>query len=56
MKRKARQYFVERCENYCQGFNKCMKKEKGEINALVYVGKWQVLVRFKPKFHCGRGH
>ena len=35
MKRKVRQYFVERCMNYCQGFNKCMKKEKGEINTLV---------------------
>ena len=28
MKRKASQYFVERCENYSQGFNKCMKKRR----------------------------
>ena len=39
------------CENYYQGFNRCMKKEKGEINALAYMGKWQALVRVKPKFY-----
>ena len=44
MKSKARQYFVEHCETYCQGFNKCMKKEKDEINALVYMRKWWALV------------
>ena len=30
----------EHCKNYCQGFNKCMKKENGEIKSLVYMGKW----------------
>ena len=50
MKRIARQYFVERCENYCQGFNRRMKKEKGGTNALVYMGKWWALVGVKPKF------
>ena len=39
MKRRARQYFVEHCENYYQEFNKCTKIEKGDINALVYMGK-----------------
>ena len=27
-----------------------MKKEKGEINALVYMGKWWALVGAEPKF------
>ena len=32
-----------------------MKKEKDEINSLVYMGKWWALVRVKPKFHpCWR--
>ena len=50
MKRKVRQYFVEHYMNYCQGLNKCMKKEKGEMNTLVYMGKRWALVRVKPKF------
>ena len=40
----------ERYEYYYKGFNKCMKKEKGEINSLVYKGKWRALVGVKPKF------
>ena len=40
----------DRCENYYKGFNKCMKKEKGEINLLVYMGKWRALVGVEPKF------
>ena len=27
------------------------QKEKGEINSLVYMGKWQALVGVEPKFH-----
>ena len=44
------------CENYCQGFNKCIKKEKGEISLLVYMGKWQDLVEVEPKFCLKAGH
>ena len=40
----------ERYENFYQGFNKCMKKEKGEINALAYMGKWRALAGVEPKF------
>ena len=40
----------EHRNNYCQGFNKCMKKENDEINVLAYMGKWQALVRVEPKF------
>ena len=31
-----------------------MKIEKGEINVLVYMGKWQALVEVKPKFRLWR--
>ena len=34
----------------------CIKKEKGEINSLVYMGKWQDLVGVKPKFCPKAGH
>ena len=40
----------EHCENYCQGFNKYMKKEKDETNTSVYMGKWQALVGDEPNF------
>ena len=40
----------------CQVFNKCMKKGKGEINSLVYMGKWWDLVRVEPKFCPKAGH
>ena len=50
MERKVRPYFIECCKNYCQGLNKCMKKEKGEINVLVYMGKWWALVGVELKF------
>ena len=33
-----------------------MKKNKGEINVLVYMGKWWALVGVKPNFACGGGH
>ena len=46
MKRQAKR---ERYEYYCQGFNKCMKKEKGEINLLVYMGKWRDLVKSRAE-------
>ena len=36
---------------YCQGFNKHMKKEKGGINGLAYMGKWWALVGVEPKFY-----
>ena len=39
---------------HCQGFNKCMKTEKNEINVLVYMEKWQALVGVKPKFCLSR--
>ena len=40
MKRKvAKMILYECCENYCQGFIKCVNKEKGEINGLAYMGK-----------------
>ena len=42
----------ESCENYYQGFNKCMKKEKGEINLLVYMGKWRALVACAEGTKC----
>ena len=42
-------------KNYCQGFNKCMKKEKGKINLLVYMEKWWALVIVEPKFHLRQG-
>ena len=38
----------ECCENFCPGFNKCMKKEKGEMNVFIYMGKWQNLVEILP--------
>ena len=31
-------------------------KEKGKINLLVYMGKWQALVGAEPKFHRKAGH
>ena len=46
--------FCERCSNYCQGFNKCMKKEKGEVNVLACMGKWRALVGVEPKFRLWR--
>ena len=36
-------------KNNCQGFNKCIKKEKDEINVLVYMEKWRALVGVKQK-------
>ena len=48
--KKGKTILFECCENYYKGFNKCMKKEKSEINSLVYIGKWQALVRVEPKF------
>ena len=46
----------ERYKNYCQGFNKYMKTEKGEINSLVYMRKWMALVGIEPKFCQKAGH
>ena len=43
-------------ENYCQGLNKYMKTEKGEINSLVYMRKWMALVGIEPKFCQKAGH
>ena len=56
-KRQVKGYFVSltRIIN-CQGFNKCMEKEKGEINSLVYMGKWRDLVGVEPKFCPKAGH
>ena len=57
MNKKAGEMILCECyENYCQGFNMCIKKEKGEINLLVYTGKWQVPVGIKPKFRHKAGY
>ena len=57
MNKKAGEMILcERYENCCQGFNKCMKKEKGEINLLVYMGKWQALVGVEPTYCQKAGH
>ena len=38
-KKEGETILCEHCKNCSQGFNKCMKKEKGEINAFVLHGK-----------------
>ena len=54
-RKEGKTILCERCENYYKGFNKCMKKEKGEINSLVYMGKWRALVGVEH-FARGGGH
>ena len=48
--KESKTILYECCEYYCQGFNKRMKKEKGKINGLAYMGEWLVLFGVEPNF------